>query len=132
MMSKQKIMLIRHAEKPADGIKGVDLQGKENPEELIVQGWQREMLDGSVYLDPHPDAQNVMRTRDIRDPQHAKQFVRTQVAKHLEHYFASEGNRKVEASLSADNQPAGQSVSPARIDELRSSRKRKTKPGPRP
>jgi hypothetical protein len=91
----------------------------------IIDKMQREMLDGSVYLDPHPAAQNVMRTRDIRDPLQAKQFVRTQVAKHLEHYFASGGNAKVSASLSADNQPAGLTVSPARVDELRASRKRK-------
>lgn len=93
----------------------------------LIDKMQREMLDGSVYLDPHPAAQNAMRTRDIRDPLQAKQFVRTQVAKHLEHYFASGGNSNVAASLSADNQPAGLAVSPARVDELRASRKRKSK-----
>ncbi|WP_084598356.1 alkaline phosphatase family protein [Paraburkholderia atlantica] len=97
-----------------------------------IDAMQREMLDGSVYLDPHPDAQNVMRTRDIRDPQQAKQFVRTQVSKRLEHYFASGGDGEVEASLSADKQPAGLAVSPARIDELRASPDRKPRPEPRP
>ena len=28
----------------------------------------RELLDGSVYLDPHPENRNELRTRDIQDP----------------------------------------------------------------
>lgn len=86
-----------------------------------MDAMQREMLDGSVHLDPHPENRNVLRTRDIHDPQHAKQFIRTQVAKSLEHYFASGGDNKIAESLSADNQPAATSVSASRIDELRSS-----------
>ena len=39
----QKIMLIRHAEKPGDNgkIKGVSADGAHDEEELIVRGWQR-------------------------------------------------------------------------------------------
>jgi phospholipase C len=84
---------------------------------------QREVLDGSVHLDPHPELRNELRTRDIYDPTHAKQFMRTQVAKRLEHNLASGGKPAIGASLHADNQPASSSVSPARIAELRSSAK---------
>ncbi|WP_445232970.1 hypothetical protein [Duganella rhizosphaerae] len=72
---------------------------------------QREMLDGSVHLDPLPENRNKLRTRDIVDPQQAKQFVRIQVAKHLEHCPAAGGNAKKSASLSADNQSLPTSVS---------------------
>jgi hypothetical protein len=40
-MSTIKIMLVRHAEKPTAGFNGVTVQGEQNKEELIVQGWQR-------------------------------------------------------------------------------------------
>jgi len=42
-MSASKIMIIRHAEKPSDdgSIVGVSQDGLTDPEELIVQGWQR-------------------------------------------------------------------------------------------
>ena len=42
-MPANKIMVIRHAEKPSDdgSIKGVDAAGKEDKHELIVRGWQR-------------------------------------------------------------------------------------------
>ncbi|WP_169708639.1 alkaline phosphatase family protein [Trinickia terrae] len=88
----------------------------------VMDAMQREMLDGSVHLDPHPGNRNPLRTQDIRDPQQAKAFVRTQVSKHLEHYFASEGDSKVAAGLSADNQQPATSVSASRIDELRGSK----------
>ncbi|MGG1947465.1 alkaline phosphatase family protein [Trinickia sp. NRRL B-1857] len=97
-----------------------------------IDAMQRELLDGSVYLDPHPENRNALRTRDIQDPQHARQFVRTQVAKHLEHYFASGGNSESAGRLSADNQPATPSVSASRIDELRSSKGKPTEPAIRP
>ncbi|MGF6970989.1 phospholipase C [Paraburkholderia sp. WC7.3g] len=93
---------------------------------------QKEMLAGSVYLDPHPESRNEMRTRDIRDPQHAKQFIRTQVAKNLEHYFASRGNGKVGETLSAGNQAAAPSVSASRIDELKASAGHRHPRGVRP
>jgi len=42
-MKAKKIMIIRHAEKPADSGApfGVDVNGKQNPESLIPRGWQR-------------------------------------------------------------------------------------------
>ncbi len=42
-MGPEKIMLIRHAEKPdgTGGILGVDETGKPNPNQLSVRGWQR-------------------------------------------------------------------------------------------
>ena len=42
-MAATKIMIIRHAEKPADlgPPFGIDPDGNQDPEELIVQGWQR-------------------------------------------------------------------------------------------
>jgi hypothetical protein len=42
-MKAKKIMIIRHAEKPAESGApfGVDINGKQNPESLIPLGWQR-------------------------------------------------------------------------------------------
>lgn len=42
-MKAKKIMIIRHAEKPADSGApfGVDINGNQNPESLIPLGWQR-------------------------------------------------------------------------------------------
>jgi hypothetical protein len=42
-MPATKIMMIRHAEKPADdgSTNGVTMAGAKDPEELIVRGWQR-------------------------------------------------------------------------------------------
>ena len=37
----KRVMLIRHAEKPIDGIGGVDLSGRPDPESLTPLGWQR-------------------------------------------------------------------------------------------
>jgi hypothetical protein len=61
-MAAAKIMIVRHAEKPSDDgkILGVDADGKDNPEELIVRGWQRSGAlvrlfaprDGR-FVDPH-------------------------------------------------------------------------------
>src|SRR5260370_41383548 len=50
---------------------------------------QRELLNGTVNIDPHPDQRNILRTQDIQDPAQAKAFMRTQYAKHLEHFFAA-------------------------------------------
>src|SRR5215471_8740957 len=41
MATAKKIMLIRHAEKPEGAVQGVDLNGNEGNEFLVVQGWQR-------------------------------------------------------------------------------------------
>ena len=57
----------------------------------LLDAMQREILDGSVHVDPDPEQQDTKRTRDIRDPAQAKQFVRTQMAKRLEHNLASRG-----------------------------------------
>jgi hypothetical protein len=40
-MAATKIMVIRHAEKPLDTTTGVQLDGTQDAESLIVQGWQR-------------------------------------------------------------------------------------------
>jgi len=42
-MTASKIMVIRHAEKPGDAgtVFGVSAEGNQNPEALIVRGWQR-------------------------------------------------------------------------------------------
>ena len=92
---------------------------------------QRELLDGSVNLDPHPEQRNPLRTQDIHDPSQAAQFIRTQNAKHLEHFFASKGNPKLAARLSTEDTIAAPTVSPARIAELRKSPTRR-KRGARP
>lgn len=82
---------------------------------------QRELLDGSVHLDPHPSQRNTLRTQDIQDPVQAKQFMRTQVAKHLEHYLASKGQPGVAAELRTEDTLPSSTISPARISELRRS-----------
>ncbi|MBV8771965.1 MAG: hypothetical protein JO166_06505 [Deltaproteobacteria bacterium] len=61
-MAATKIMIIRHAEKPSDdnSISGVTMEGKKEPEELTVRGWQRAAAlirffapaDGH-FADPH-------------------------------------------------------------------------------
>ena len=40
-MPTTKIMVVRHAEKPVNGVAGVTAQGADDAEELTVQGWQR-------------------------------------------------------------------------------------------
>jgi len=40
-MPLKRIMLIRHAEKPTDGISGVDLAGRSDADSLSPLGWQR-------------------------------------------------------------------------------------------
>jgi hypothetical protein len=84
----------------------------------------REVLDGTVHLDPHPEQRNTLRTKDIQDPVQAKQFMRTQISKHLEHYFASKGQPRLAAKLTTEDTCASTSVSSARISELRASSKR--------
>jgi hypothetical protein len=88
---------------------------------------QRELLDGTVHLDPHPARRDTLRTRDIQDPAQAKQFMRTQISKHLEHYLASAGQPQLAAALSADNQLPSPTISPSRIWELRGSGNRPAK-----
>jgi hypothetical protein len=88
-----------------------------------LDAMQREILDGSVHLDPHPKQRNTLRTQDIQDPAQAKQFMRTQISKHMEHYLASNGRPDVASAMSAGNQLPSSSVSPSRISELRGSAK---------
>jgi hypothetical protein len=64
-MPASKIMIVRHAEKPTDPgvtpeIDGVSASGQQDPEELVVRGWQRSgglvrlfaPRDGH-FVDPH-------------------------------------------------------------------------------
>jgi phospholipase C len=94
-----------------------------------LDAMQREMLDGSVHLDPDPRQRDTKRTRDIQDPAQAKQFVHVQIAKRLEHNLAAKGRRGKTATASAYNQLPSSTVSPARIAELRRPAK---PPGIRP
>jgi hypothetical protein len=61
-MAATKIMIIRHAERPADdgSANGVTQDGTKDPEELIVRGWQRAGAlvrffapVGGQFADPH-------------------------------------------------------------------------------
>jgi hypothetical protein len=59
-MPANKIMIIRHAEKPDGKQTGVDADGKEDAEELVVRGWQRSGAlvrlfapQGGKFTDPH-------------------------------------------------------------------------------
>jgi phospholipase C len=96
-----------------------------------IDPMSREVLDGTVHLDPHPEQRNTLRTKDIQDPSQARQFMRSQISKHLEHYFASRGKPRVAAQLSTEDQVVSTSISPARIAELRHSPTRKSR-GARP
>jgi hypothetical protein len=95
-----------------------------------LDAMQRELLDGTVNLDPHPGQRNTLRTKDIQDPAQAT-AMRTQISKHLEHYFASKGKPAVAAKLSTQDQFPSTNVSPSRIAELVSSPKRRAQ-GRRP
>lgn len=52
-MSTTKIMLIRHAEKPTKTLNGVSPDGSADPEDLIVQGWQRAGALIGLFAPPH-------------------------------------------------------------------------------
>jgi hypothetical protein len=80
------------------------------------------VLAGSVHLDPHPESRSELRTRDIQSPEIARQFMRTQVSKHLEHYFAGGGRPELTSKMTAPRQLPAPIVSAARIAELRTSR----------
>jgi phospholipase C len=97
-------------------IPDVDVPAQPEP----LDDMQRELLNGTVHMDPHPEARNELRTQDIQDPQQAKQFMRTQVAKRLEHAIAARGRPR--GSMSASNQLPSTSVSAARIQELHRSK----------
>lgn len=84
-----------------------------------LDAMQQELLDSSVHVDPHPEQRTTLRTRDIRDPAQASAFMRTQYAKHLEHYFAARGGA-APADMSANRTLPGTTPSAARVAELRS------------
>jgi phospholipase C len=107
-----------------------DLTVATQPDSLDAM--QRELLEGSVHLDPHPNQRNPLRVKDIQDPARAKQFVRTQNAKHLEHFIASKGRASVASKLFTEDQPASTTISPSRIAELRTSPERKPREEERP
>jgi hypothetical protein len=82
-MPANKIMLIRHAEKPEGNDAGVSADGKQNDEELIVRGWQRSgglvrlfAPRNGTFVDPHlaqPKiifASGVAKHSDSLRPQH--------------------------------------------------------------
>ena len=50
-----------------------DLVAPVQPQSL--DDMQRELLNGTVNLDPHPKNRNTLRTRDIQDPAQAKAFM---------------------------------------------------------
>jgi phospholipase C len=96
---------------------------------------QRELLNGTVNLDPHPNQRNTLRTQDIQDPAQAKAFMRTQYAKHLEHYLAARqpgGSRPSgpAATLSTERALPSTSISPARVAELQSREAKRPKVRP--
>ena len=93
---------------------------------------RRDVLNGSVHLDPHPAQRNTLRTQDIREPAQARQFMRTQVTKHLEHYLAAKGKKEDAAKMSAANQLPTVALSPARIAELSRSKNKKKSSAARP
>lgn len=65
-MSLQKIMLIRHAEKPsADGASGVDESGNPDPESLIPRGWQRAGALVRFFHPTHSTAIGEIGTPDV-------------------------------------------------------------------
>jgi phospholipase C len=91
-----------------------------SPQPAPLDAIQREVLNGTVHLDPHPEKRNVLRTNDIQDARQAKTFMRTQVSKHLEHYLAARSNPKQGpgSQVSAPNQIATPALSPSRVTEL--------------
>lgn len=94
---------------------------------------QRELLDATVNLDPHPIQRNTLRTQDIQDPAQAKAFMRTQYAKHLEHFFASKaeaGQPAAAPGASTERALPSTSISHARIAELRSGAPRRQRVRP--
>lgn len=64
-MPASVIMLIRHAEKPDSGNAGVELDGSQDDESLIVQGWQRAGAL-TVLFDP---ARGSLQSPDLTVPQ---------------------------------------------------------------
>ena len=68
-MTASKIMVIRHAEKPDDAgtVFGVTIQGIQDPDELIVRGWQRAGALATFFAPPdaHFRDQRIEKPRTI-------------------------------------------------------------------
>lgn len=52
-MPASQIFVIRHGEKPTSGESGILPSGEDDPESLVVQGWQRAGALGRLFF-PHP------------------------------------------------------------------------------
>lgn len=52
MTPPQRIWIIRHGEKPGDGIEGIDRSGRVNKHSLTTRGWQRAGALGMVFTRP--------------------------------------------------------------------------------
>lgn len=92
---------------------------------------QRDILEGSVHLDPHPALRDTVRTHDIVDSDAAGHFVQTQVAKQIEHRAAGRALHDPAAHAGPDvHLVATPAVSPARIRELANGSPRTNTPRP--
>jgi phospholipase C len=123
----------RHANKLTDKylVKSAEHVWRTDTPDLVIpvqpqplDDMQRELLNGTVHLDPHPEQRNELRTQDIQDPAQAKAFMRTQFAKHLEHFLAAKsagahGKAAKPSELSSDRSLPSTCASPARVAELR-------------
>lgn len=85
---------------------------------------QREILEGSVHRDPHPNLRDPVRTHDIVNSDAAGHFVQTQVAKQIEHQAAAKrigqppAGTPEGAAAPDTHLEATAAVSPARIYQL--------------
>lgn len=113
-MPANKIMLIRHAEKPEGKDAGVDAEGKQDDKELIVRGWQRSgglvrlfaPRDGR-FVDPHlaqPKiifASGIAKHSDSLRPQHTVLELATVLGLTLQTKYLKDGEADL-AKAAAD------------------------------
>jgi phospholipase C len=84
---------------------------------------QREVLRGSIALDPNPQTHDPARIMDITDQEDAHEFVRRVTSRHMEHCMAHDGHPAYQARLAAQHiedmplEPASPTLSPARARE---------------
>jgi len=88
-------------------------------------------MAGNDQVDQDAIAAQWEASLDSEDPAQATAFMRTQISKHLEHYFASKGKPALAAKLSTEDQFPSITISPSRISELAKSPKRRAQ-GRRP